>query len=401
VIHPREFWQILKEAFVEWDRDNVSRLAAALAYYAIFSLAPILVIAIGIAGFIFGHEAASGQIVRQIQGLIGREGAEVVQTMIEKAGRPSAGLLATALGIFTLLVGATGVFGQLQSGLNTVWSVAPKPGRVVKGMLRTRMLSFTLVLGIGFLLLISLVVSAATAALGDYLQAFVPGIPPGLPLINSVLSFVFVTVLFAMIYKILPDVEIPWRDVCLGSAVTSLLFTLGKHLIGLYLGNSSIGSTYGAAGTLAVLLIWIYYSAHIFYLGAEITQVYSRKYGTPIRPANYATPVMQVRVGYETPEKAEADLEKAAVRAERRLQRLDTTEMEEGEREEQAKREGEGKDGGEERRDAEDARDSEGRGDAQGGREGEEGREMEHREAGGGVAEDHAAVRAPHVGPEQ
>lgn len=290
-------WELLKQAFIEWDRDNVSRLAAALAYYAIFSLAPLLVIVVSLAGLLFGEEAARGQIERQFGGLIGEEGAEIVQTMVEGASRTEAGILATAIGVLALLIGATGAFGQLQGGLNTVWEVAPKPGRVIKGMVRTRLLSFAMILVIGFLLLVSLVLSAGLEAFNTYVENRVPA-PPlvGWSVVNSAVSFILITLLFAMIYKILPDVEIPWRNVWLGAAVTALLFSTGKHLIGLYLGNSTIGSTYGAAGTLAILLIWIYFSAHIFYFGAEITQVYANRYGTPIRPASYATRYVRVPV---------------------------------------------------------------------------------------------------------
>ena len=286
---PNALWEILKEAAIEWDRDGVSRLAAALAYYAIFSLAPLLIIVIAIAGLLFGREAAQGEIVSQVQGLIGRQGAEAVETMLRAASRPVSGVIATVVGLITLFLGATGVFGQLQSGLNAVWGVSPKPGRIVKGLIRTRIVSFTMVLGVGFLLLVSLVVNAALAAFNTFVENRLPP-PPlvGWDVVNSGASFLLITLLFAMIYRFLPDVDIPWRDVWLGGAVTSLLFTVGKYLIGLYLGNSSVGSAYGAAGTLAVLLIWIYYSAQIFYFGAEVTQAYANRFGTPIRPAPYA-----------------------------------------------------------------------------------------------------------------
>jgi membrane protein len=288
-VNPKILWEILKEAAIEWDRDNVSRLAAALAYYTVFSLAPLLIIVIAVAGFLFGREAAQGEIVAQVEGLVGRQGAEAVQTMLVAASRPVSGLIATVVGLVTLWLGATGVFGQLQSGLNAVWGVAPKPGRVVKGLLRTRLTSFTMVVGVGFLLLVSLVVNAVLEAFNTFVQDRLPP-PPlvGWDVLNSIVSLLLITLLFAMIYRFLPDVDIPWRDVWLGAAVTSLLFAVGKYLIGLYLANSSIGSAYGAAGTLAILLIWIYYSAQIFYFGAEITQAYANRFGTPIRPAKYA-----------------------------------------------------------------------------------------------------------------
>jgi membrane protein len=301
----RVLWDILKEAAIEWDRDNVSRLAAALAYYAIFSLAPLLVIVIAVAGFLFGEEAARGQIVGQFQGLIGREGAQIVEQLIEASAQPSKGIVATVVGIVAFLLGATGAFNQLQGGLNTVWEVASKPGRVVKGMLRARFLSFLLILGIGFLLLVSLVLSAALEAFNTLVASRLPE-PPliGWSFVNAAVAFIPITLLFAMIYKLLPDVVIPWRDVWLGAVITSLLFSLGKYLIGLYLGNSSIGSTYGAAGTLVVLLIWIYYSAQIFYFGAEITQAYADRFGSPIEPARWAYRYVRVPVKVKDTEAA-------------------------------------------------------------------------------------------------
>ncbi|MFN2433088.1 MAG: YihY/virulence factor BrkB family protein [Gemmatimonadota bacterium] len=315
-LRPRALLQILKEAAVEWDRDNVSRLAAALAYYAIFSLAPLLVIVVAVTGVVFGEDAARGGIVRQIDGLIGAEGARLVENVIREAGRPGAGAIATAAGMLVLLVGATGAFAQLQGGLNTVWEVGPKSGRVIRGLVRTRALSFAMVLGVGFLLLISLVLSAAVEAFGGYVHARFPELPLQLSILNSLLSLIIVTLLFAMIYRVLPDAEIAWRDVWLGAIVTSFLFTLGKYLIGLYLGHSSVGSAFGAAGTLAILLIWIYYSAQIFYFGAEITQVYTRRYGRAIQPASYATRIVRVRVEAESATEArrlaDADVKRAA-----------------------------------------------------------------------------------------
>lgn len=279
---------LLKETLREWREDGVTRLAAALAYYMTFSLAPLLVLIIAIAGLVGGREAAQNQTMAQVEDLLGSDGREFVQGMIESASRPTTGLLATLIGAVTLLFGALGVFGELQNSLNTIWEVKPKPARgFFDGMKRfvvDRLLSFTMVLGIGFLLLASLVISAALSALGEYIGTRWPVADIWLEVINFVISFAVITLLFAMIFKFLPEVNIVWRDVWLGAAVTSALFTLGKFLIGLYLGRSEVGNTFGAAGSLAILLIWIYYSAQILFLGAEFTQVYANRYGSKIEP---------------------------------------------------------------------------------------------------------------------
>jgi membrane protein len=332
---PRRILQVLKEAALEWDRDNVSRLAAALSYYTVFSLAPLLVIAVAVAGLIFGEQAARGEIVEQIRGLIGRPGAELVETAIANAGRPgSGGVLATVVGLVTLAIGATGTFNQIQGGLNTVWEVAPKPRGVVRSLVRTRLLSFAMILALGFLLLVSLVLSAALEAMGDYLGRVVPAPAVDPQVLNLAVSVVFITLLLALIYKILPDADIPWRGLWLGAAVTAALFTAGKHLIGLYLANSAVGSAYGAAGTLVILLIWVYFSAQVFYFGAEITQVYTRMAGIPIRPARHASRLVKVRVEADTAAEAR-EKAKAALREKER-------EHEERERPKEARAAGEG-----------------------------------------------------------
>jgi membrane protein len=281
-------FNLLKETFREWREDGATRLAAALAYYTTFSLAPLLVLIIAIAGLVGGHEAAQNQTMAQVEDLLGTEGREFVQGMIESASRPATGLVATLIGVMTLLFGALGVFGELQNSLNTIWEVKPKPAEGfldgVKRFIVKRLLSFTMVLGIGFLLLASLVVSAAVSALGEYIGSRWPLADFWLQLINFIISFVVITLLFAMIFKFLPEIEIAWKDVWLGAAVTSILFSLGKFLIGLYLGRSEVGNTFGAAGSLAILLIWIYYSAQILFFGAEFTQVYANRYGSKIVP---------------------------------------------------------------------------------------------------------------------
>lgn len=284
--------RLVKDTITEWNQDNVPLLAAALAYYTLFSLAPLLIIAIAIAGAVFGEEAARGDIVGQIQGLVGIEGAEAIEAMIENAQRPgSGGAIATIVSVAVLLFGASGVFGQLQTALNTIWEVKPQPGRGVKSFLQARFLSFAMVLVIGFLLLVSLVLSTVLAALGNFFTGFVGDYIVLGNLLNFLLSFAVITVLFAAIYKFLPDAEVPWKNLWIGAAVTALLFNIGKFLLGLYLGNSSISSTYGAAGSLVVLLVWVFYSAQILLIGAEFTQVYSKSRGTPIRPSKHAVRV--------------------------------------------------------------------------------------------------------------
>ncbi|AFY88546.1 YihY/virulence factor BrkB family protein [Chroococcidiopsis thermalis] len=284
---------LLRETFTEWNEDKASRLAAALAYYTVFSLAPMLIIAIAIAGAVFGEEAARGEIVTQIQGLVGRDGAKFIETAIEGASKPKAGTIASLISIAVLLFGASGLFAQLQDSLNTIWEVQPKPGRGVIGILRDRFLSFTMVLGVGFLLLVSLVLSAGLSGLVNFLGSLLPGIGALLQIANFVLSFAVTTLLFGLIYKVLPDVKIAWSDVWSGAIVTSLLFSIGRFALGLYLGNSSFGSTYGAAGSVVIILVWVYYAAQILFFGAEFTQVYARRYGSRIVPTKNAIPLTE------------------------------------------------------------------------------------------------------------
>lgn len=292
------FWELLKETYDEWSNDNALRLGAALSYYMIFSLPPVLLIVIALAGFIFGEDAARGRIVEEIQGLIGRSGAEGVETMIRNAYKPEAGIIATIVGVVTLIIASTGVFAELQDALNTVWNVKPAEGRGILDILRVRLFSFIMIVGIGFLLLVSLVVSAGISALNDYVLQYQADLISKtlLQIINLVVSLAISTGLFAMIYKLLPDVRIAWKDVWLGAFFTSMLFTIGKFAIGLYLGNSDIGSSYGAAGSMAIILFWVYYSSQILFFGAEFTQVYSRRFGrtaTPIRGAVRFREVLQ------------------------------------------------------------------------------------------------------------
>lgn len=284
-------WKLLQETFKEWSEDKASRLAAALAYYTIFSIAPLLIIVIAIAGVVFGEDAARGQIVGQIQGLVGKDGAQFIQTAIQNANKPQTGAIASIISVVVLLVGATGLFTELQDSLNTIWEVKAKPGRGVNNMIRLRFLSFAMVIGIGFLLLVSLVISTGLAALVKYFGNILPGIDFLWRIVNFVLSFSITTALFGLIFKVLPDVKITWNDVFIGSVITSFLFSIGRFLLGQYLGNGSFGSTYGAAGSLVVLLAWVNYAAQILFFGAEFTQVYARRYGSGIVPTKDAIPL--------------------------------------------------------------------------------------------------------------
>ncbi len=282
---------LFKETYSEWSEDKASRLAAALAYYTTFSIAPLLVITIAVVGLFFGRQAVQGGIQQQLQGLLGQEGARAINDMIANAGKHGSGIIATVLGVIALLFGATGVFSELHDALNTIWEVEPKPTGTVKNFVKDRFLSFTLVLGIGFLLLVSLVLSAALAALAGFINALMPGAQIIGHVLNFAVSLGVVTVLFAMMYKVLPDVKISWDDVWIGAFGTAVLFTIGKFLIGLYLGKGTVASSYGAAGALAIVLIWVYYSAQILFFGAEFTQVYARRFGSRIVPAENAVKV--------------------------------------------------------------------------------------------------------------
>lgn len=281
LLHIRD---LIKETFSEWSEDKASRLAAALSYYTIFSIAPLLIIAIGVAGLVFGHEAAMNEVVGQIRGMVGDDGAQVIQTVLQNASKTTSGIIATVVGAVTLLIGASGAFGQLQDSLNTIWEVKPKKGRGVKGLMRDRFLSFSMVLFIGFLLLASLLLTAVLAGIGKYLSDLLPMSSVVLQAMNFGVSLTVTAFLFALIFKVLPDAIVRWRDVWVGALVTALLFSLGRFLIGLYLGRASIGSAYGAAGSLVVLLFWVYYSAQILFLGAEFTQVYAKRFGMEIVP---------------------------------------------------------------------------------------------------------------------
>lgn len=285
--------ELFKETFEEFSKDKASRLAAALSYYTIFSIAPLLTIAIAIAGAVFGEDAATGAIEKQLQGLIGEAGATVIQNAILNASKPQQGTIASLISVGILIFAATGLFTELQDSLNTIWEVQPKPGRAVKTMFRQRFLSFAMVLGIGFLLLVSLVFSAVLASLFNYFNNALPGSDFVWRFVNFIVGFIATTVLFGLIFKVLPDVKITWSDVLIGAALTALLFSFGRIVLGEYLGRTSFSSTYGAAGSIVAILVWVNYAAQILFFGAEFTQVYARKYGSQIVPDKNAVPMTQ------------------------------------------------------------------------------------------------------------
>ena len=303
---PSELWGVVKQTVTEWNDDQSSTLAAALSYYTIFSIAPMLIIAVALVGFFFGTHAAQEEIKSQLTGLMGTSGAEIIENMMASASKPGKGL-AMVVGIIALLFGASGVFAQLQQSLNVIWKVKAEASNGILQFMRHRFLSFAMVLGIGFLLLVSLVITAALSAMDKVVDNSLPGGAVMGHLANTGVSFLVITLLFAMIYKLLPDTRVDWKDVWLGAGVTSLLFGIGKFAIGLYLGKSSVASSYGAAGSLAIVLLWVYYSSMILFLGAEFTQVYSKRHGSqswkqstakkpgggPSQPSNWLPPVVQ------------------------------------------------------------------------------------------------------------
>jgi len=269
----------LREVFDEWSKDDALSLGAALAYYTIFSMAPLLVLVIAIAGLVFGRDAAQGEIVGQLRGTIGEAGAQTVEDMIARASQPSSGITATIISLVTMFFGASTTFAQLQSSLNKIWD-AKRSRSGVRGQVQRRLVAFSMILAIGILLFLTLAASAALSGVHTWLEQYFPVAAQVLPLTNFVLSFAVVTALFAIIFKVLPDTPIEWRDVWAGAAVTALLFTIGKAGIAVYLGRASVTSVYGAAGSLVLILLWIYYSAQILFLGAEFTEVWSRWRGS-------------------------------------------------------------------------------------------------------------------------
>lgn len=290
-MHARDHWTVAKETAKDWLDDDAATLAAALAYYALLSLAPLLVISVGVAGWFVGAEAARGEVSSQLGAIVGSEAANGIQTVAASAAGPKRGLLSAIVGVVTLFIGASGVFGQLQTSLNRIWEVKPKPDRGIWLQVKERFFSFTMVLGVAFLLLVSLVLSSLLSSLGNVLADTLPGGATLWQVLNFTLSFGVITVLFALIFKVVPDAKVQWRDVWVGAVVTALLFAIGKQLLGLYLGKAAVGSSYGAAGSIVALVVWVYYAAQILFMGAEFTQVQARHRGASIEPAENAEPI--------------------------------------------------------------------------------------------------------------
>lgn len=297
LLQPAQLWTLFKDTVAAWNNDKVPRHGAALAYYTVLSLVPLLVVIIAIVGVIFGREAGQGYILEQIGSLVGPQSAEAIKEMIQRASEPSTGIMATVLATGTLLLGASGVFAQLQDSLNSIWGVKPKEGRGLWGLIRDRFLSVAALLGTAFLLLVSLALSAALSAFGKWFGGWLPAPEFVLQISELLISLAVITGLFALMFKVLPDAHVAWDDVWVGAALTALLFTVGKFAIGLYLGKSDVGSAYGAAGSLVIVLVWVYYSAQIVLFGAEFTQVYANAVGARIVPSENAV--------VEDPHKAE------------------------------------------------------------------------------------------------
>jgi membrane protein len=287
----RAVYDLARETVKEFLADNAPRLGAAMAFYTALSLAPLLLVVTGIVGQVYGEAAARGEIAHQIADLVGKDQAEVVQGMLAKTARHGGGVLATVIGFVTLLVGATGLFAELQGALDTVWNVKPTAAQSgFWGTVKDRLLSFAMIGVMAFLLLVSLVFSAVVAGLGGSIERWVPFSHEGLQLVNQLVSLLVTGLMFAMIFKLLPHSRPAWSDVWVGALLTAVLFTLGKYLIGLYLGRASVGSAYGAAGSFVVLLVWVYYSTQILLLGAEFTQVYALRHGSGVKAVAGLTP---------------------------------------------------------------------------------------------------------------
>ena len=288
-------FSLLKTAFAGFGQDKAARLGAALAYYTVFSIPSLLILLIGAAGLVFGRQAVQGDIVGTLGGLIGPQGARAIQDMLRNMTLERHGIAATVIGIVTLILGASGMFGQLKDALNTIWEVQPRASSgIVAGItsyLRGNLTSVVTLVGTAFLLVVSLVVNTAVAALGHWLSQALPGGDALWHAVNFVLTLLALTLMFGLMFKYVPDVKIKWRDVWVGAIVTAILFTIGEWLIGLYLGRTNVGSAFGAAGSLIVILVWIYYSAQIFFFGVEYTKAYATRYGSRIVPAENARPV--------------------------------------------------------------------------------------------------------------
>jgi membrane protein len=283
-------WGILiKDTGLSWQNDQAPRLAAGLAFYSLLSVAPLSLLCVAVVGLVFGAEAAKGQLANQISEVVGLDGAKTIQSIIAHSSNYHSGVLSTIVSLVVLIVGASGVFSELQTSLNQIWKVKLKPDQGVMGFLKNRLYNFTVVLGVAFLLLASLILSAVLSAIGSFFSDHLPGGEMVWHVVNFCLPLLVITVLFSLIYKVIPDVDVRWRDVAVGGFFTAVLFSVGKLLLGLYLGKSTVTSAFGAAGSIVAFVVWVYYVAQILFLGAEFTQVYARSFGRPIAPSAHAT----------------------------------------------------------------------------------------------------------------
>ena len=278
----KESVEILKQTYTEWDNHQATRFGASVALYTLFSLAPLLILVAAVVALALSHAQAQTAIIDQARSFIGARGADAVQSLLSSAQKPKTGVIATCIAFLTLLFGASGVFVELRDALNAMWDVKPKNSSGIMGLIKGRLFSFGMVLSVGFLLLVSLLMSAALSFIEKFFGSVVPIPTPVLHTLNFVISFLVISGLFALMFRFVPDTRVAWRDVNVGAIGTALLFTIGKFLLGLYLGMASVGSTYGAAGSLVAVIVWVYYSAQIFFFGAEFTHVYARKRGTRV-----------------------------------------------------------------------------------------------------------------------
>ena len=306
-------WEVLKNSFTGFSNHNVMKFSAALAYYTVFSMAPLLIVIISLCCIFLGQEAVEGQIYGALAGFMGEDTAMQLQEIIKKASISGKDTIAAIIGIITLLVGATTVFAEIQDSINDIWGLKPKPKRGWLKILKNRFLSFSVIISLGFILLVSLAVTSLIDGFSDILQARFPEVTVVIfYILNQAITLAVISLIFGVIFKVLPDAEIKWRDVISGSVVTALLFMLGKFAISFYISKSEVGSTYGAAGSLVVLLLWTYYSSIILYFGAEFTKAYAVKFGSEIRPSNYAVTMKQVEV--ETGNNSVQDVEDGEVK---------------------------------------------------------------------------------------
>ena len=293
----RGIWQVLKESFGGFSTDRLPKLSGSLAYCTVFSMAPLMIVIIFLSGFFFGHEAAEGKIYQQLAGFLGSNTAAELQDIIKKAAISGKGTTAAVIGFITLLIGTTTVFAEIQDSINSIWGLKPKPKKSWLKFLQNRFLSFSLVVSLGFLLVVSLAITAIIDTFGDRFRASFPDVSVVVfYIVNQVITLAVVALIFSVVFKVLPDAKIRWRDVIAGALVTALLFMGGKFAISFYVSSTAVGSTYGAAGSLVVLLVWTYYSALILYFGAEFTKFYAIKYGAAIHPNDYAVTTKQVEI---------------------------------------------------------------------------------------------------------